>query len=144
MNIQDWFPLGWTGLTSLQSKGLSRVFSNTTVQKHQIKVTFFFIIMKYMFRFVDCSFIPGRKRGLCLQRWKLGWEEGCREGEQCLSLSLQAFSDAFPSGCISAAGSRWRPKGKNRVSNVPVWEREKHEARKTNRKQSGRRLSGAL
>ena len=35
MNIQDWFPLGWTGLMSLQSKGLSRVFSNTTVQKHQ-------------------------------------------------------------------------------------------------------------
>ena len=35
MNIQDWFSLGWTGLISLQSKGLSRVFSNTTVQKHQ-------------------------------------------------------------------------------------------------------------
>ena len=35
MNIQDWFPLGWTGWTCLQSKGLSRVFSNTTVQKHQ-------------------------------------------------------------------------------------------------------------
>ena len=35
MNFQDWFPLGWTGLISLQSKGLSRVFSNTTVQKHQ-------------------------------------------------------------------------------------------------------------
>ena len=35
MNIQDWFPLGWTGCISLQSKGLSRVFSNTTVQKHQ-------------------------------------------------------------------------------------------------------------
>ena len=35
MNIQDWFPLGWTGLFSLLSKGLSRVFSNTTVQKHQ-------------------------------------------------------------------------------------------------------------
>ena len=33
--IQDWFPLGWTGWISLQSKGLSRVFSNTTVQKHQ-------------------------------------------------------------------------------------------------------------
>ena len=33
-NIQGWFPLGWTGLI-LQSKGLSRVFSNTTVQKHQ-------------------------------------------------------------------------------------------------------------
>ena len=36
MNIQDWFPLGWTGLISLQSKGLSRVFSNTTVQKKSI------------------------------------------------------------------------------------------------------------
>ena len=35
MNTQDWFPLGWTGWTSLQSKGLSRVFSNTTVQEHQ-------------------------------------------------------------------------------------------------------------
>ena len=35
MNIQDWFPLGWTGLISLQSKGLSRVFCNTTIQNHQ-------------------------------------------------------------------------------------------------------------
>ena len=35
MNIQDWFPLGWTGWISLLSKGLSRGFSNTTVQKHQ-------------------------------------------------------------------------------------------------------------
>ena len=34
MNIQGWFPLGWTGWISLQSKGLSRVFSNTIVQKH--------------------------------------------------------------------------------------------------------------
>ena len=35
MNIQDWLPLGLTGFISLQSKGLSRVFSNTTVQKHK-------------------------------------------------------------------------------------------------------------
>ena len=35
MNIQDWFPIGWTGWISLQSKGLLRVFSNTTVQKKQ-------------------------------------------------------------------------------------------------------------
>ena len=35
MNTQDWSPSGWTGFISLQSKGLSRVFSNTTVQKHQ-------------------------------------------------------------------------------------------------------------
>ena len=36
MNIQDWFPSGWTGWIFLQSKGLSRVFSNNTVQKHQL------------------------------------------------------------------------------------------------------------
>ena len=36
MNTQDWFPLGWTGWISLKSKGLSKVFSNTTVKKHQI------------------------------------------------------------------------------------------------------------
>ena len=35
MSIQDWFPLGWTSLISLQTKGLWRVFSNTTFQKHQ-------------------------------------------------------------------------------------------------------------
>ena len=39
MNTQDWFPLGWTGWISLLSKGLSRVFPNTTVQKHQFFCT---------------------------------------------------------------------------------------------------------
>ena len=39
MNIQDWFPLGWTGFFSLLSKGLSRIFSNTTVKKHLFFVT---------------------------------------------------------------------------------------------------------
>ena len=39
MNSQDWSPLGWTGWISLQSKGLSRAFSNTTVQKHQFFCT---------------------------------------------------------------------------------------------------------
>ena len=38
MNIQDWFPLGWTGWISLQSKELSRVFSNTTVQKQSLLI----------------------------------------------------------------------------------------------------------
>ena len=38
MNTQGWSPLGWTGWVSLQSKGLSRVFSNTTVQKHQFNI----------------------------------------------------------------------------------------------------------
>ena len=41
MNTQDWSPSGWTGWISLQSKGLSRVFSNTTVQKHQFSVLSF-------------------------------------------------------------------------------------------------------
>ena len=44
MNIQDWFPLGRTGLISFLSKGLSRVFSNTTVQMHQFFGTVFFIV----------------------------------------------------------------------------------------------------
>ena len=43
VNIQDWFPLGLTGLISLQSKGLSRVFSNTIVQKHQ------FFILNFLY-----------------------------------------------------------------------------------------------
>ena len=46
MNIQDWFPLGKTGWISLQSKGLSRVFSNTTVQKHQFFGTQLFFIVQ--------------------------------------------------------------------------------------------------
>ena len=41
MNTQDWSPWGWTDWISLQSKGLSRVFSNTTVQKHQFFGTLF-------------------------------------------------------------------------------------------------------
>ena len=44
MNIQDWFSLGWIGLISLQSKGLSRVFSNTTVQKQILQCSAFFIV----------------------------------------------------------------------------------------------------
>ena len=43
VNIQDWFPLGLTGLISLQSKGLSRVFSSTTILKHQ-----FFNVQPYL------------------------------------------------------------------------------------------------
>ena len=44
MNVQDWFPLGWTGWISLQSRGLSKVFSNTTVQKHHSSALSFFIV----------------------------------------------------------------------------------------------------
>ena len=53
MTMQDWFPLGWTGLTSLQSKGISRVFSNTTVQKHQFFSTQLSLrILKYLSIFI--------------------------------------------------------------------------------------------
>ena len=47
MNIQDWFPLGLTGLISLQSRGLSRVFSNNTVQKHQFFGTLFIVQLSH-------------------------------------------------------------------------------------------------
>ena len=53
MNIQDWFPLGLTDWISLQSKELSRIFSNTTVQKHQLFGTQFLFI--YLF-FLALSF----------------------------------------------------------------------------------------
>ena len=46
MNTQDWSLLGWTGWISLQSKGLSRVFSNTTVQKHQFFSSSFFRVCR--------------------------------------------------------------------------------------------------
>ena len=44
MNIQDWFALGWTGWISLQSQGLSRVFSNTTVQSISLQCSAFFMV----------------------------------------------------------------------------------------------------
>ena len=47
MNTQDWSPLGWTSWISLQSKGLSRVFSNTTVQKHQFFSAFFTVQLSH-------------------------------------------------------------------------------------------------
>ena len=50
MNIQDWFPLELTGLISLLSKGLSRVFSNTTVQKHQ-----FFNAQLFLWDVIHCN-----------------------------------------------------------------------------------------
>ena len=49
MNIQGWFPLGLTGMISLLYKGLSRAFSNTTIQKHQFfnVQSFFFLISAF-------------------------------------------------------------------------------------------------
>ena len=61
MNTQDWSPLGWTGWISLQSKGLSRVFSRTTVQKHQ-----FFSAQPYLRRrqwHPPPVLLPGKSHG---------------------------------------------------------------------------------
>ena len=63
MNIQDWFPLGWTGWISLQSKGLSRVFSNTTVQRYQ----FFSAELSFMVRLSYLYVTTGKT--IALIRW---------------------------------------------------------------------------
>ena len=51
MNTRDWSPLGWTGWISLQPKGLSRVFSNTTVEKYQLFsiLTFFMVQLSHLY-----------------------------------------------------------------------------------------------
>ena len=63
MNIQDWFPLGLTGLSSLLSKGLSRVFSNTIIQKHQ----FFGFSAFFMVHLSHPNMTPGKTTALT--RW---------------------------------------------------------------------------
>ena len=60
MNTQDWFPLGWTGWISLQSKGQSRVFSNTTVQKYQFfctQLSFFSLCPSFFNEMLNCTSI---------------------------------------------------------------------------------------
>ena len=63
MNIQDWLPLGWTGWISLQSKGLSRVFSNTTVQKHQFFGTLLSFIVQHSHPYMTIG------KTIALTRW---------------------------------------------------------------------------
>ena len=69
MNTQDWSPLGWTGWISFQSKGLSRVLSNTTVQKHQFFGAQLYFRNKDPYQLQESapcwSVIPGLR--LCLQ-----------------------------------------------------------------------------
>ena len=68
MNIQGWFPLGWTGWISLQSKGLSKVFSNTTVQKHQ----FFCAQLSYILQLSHPYMTTGKTiDGPLLTRWTI-------------------------------------------------------------------------
>ena len=65
MNIQDWFPLGWTGWISLQSKGDTRVFSNTTLQKHQ----FFWCFIKAFFILQISHPYMSTEKTIALSRW---------------------------------------------------------------------------
>ena len=81
MNIQDWFPLGWTGWISLLSKGLSRVFSNTTVQNHPFFSAAFFIIQL--------------SHQLILASWMLSFKPA-------FSLSYTFFKRLFSSSLLSA------------------------------------------
>ena len=67
MNTQDRFPLGWTGWTSLQSKGLSRVFSNTTVQKHQFFSAHLFFIVQLSHPYMTTGKLIALTTDLCWQ-----------------------------------------------------------------------------
>ena len=81
VNTQDWFPLGWTGWISLQSKGLSRVFSNTTVQKHH-----FFGAQLFLWKQIYFHKKKKKKRSLWI---KLCASDGCE-------LSCQMITDLGP------------------------------------------------
>ena len=63
MNIQDRFPLGWTGWSSLQSKGLWRILSNTTVQEHQFFSTQLFFIVQLSHPYMSTG------KNIALTRW---------------------------------------------------------------------------
>ena len=73
VNIQDWSPLGWTGWISLQSKGLSRVFSNTTVQKHQFFSIDSFISSVFLSDFPPifwCSVLDAYTLKIAISSWR--------------------------------------------------------------------------
>ena len=75
MNIQDWFPLGLTVWISLQSKGFSRVFSNTTIQKHQ------FLMLSFLYSLTFISIYD-----YCKKKKKQLWLYGV-----CRQSNLSAF-----------------------------------------------------
>ena len=74
MNIQGWSPLGWTGWISLQFKGLSRVFSITTVQKHQFFGTQPFLLVTVIvlgkLGLAMWFSVPPSKQGMSWQNWE--------------------------------------------------------------------------
>ena len=91
MNVQDWFPLGWTGLIFFQSKGLSRTFFYTTVQKHQFFGAHlsFFLLSNLLLRHPRLSRKPQNniRSKLALALWQ--YPLGCMLN--CFSLSNSAW-----------------------------------------------------
>ena len=77
MDTQDWFPSGWTSWMSLQSKGLSRVFSNTTVQKHQ--------------SFGTQPYFPNLTSMHGYWRMSQPWLDGPLSGKWCLCSSIRCL-----------------------------------------------------
>ena len=93
MNIQCWFPLGWTGWISLHSKGLSRVFYNTTVQKHQ----FFGVQPSLWFNSHICTWLLEKPQlwlyGPLLAKWCL-----------CLLIRPQPYEDTAKMAAVCKPG----------------------------------------
>ena len=96
MNIQDWFSWGWTGWLSLLSKGLSRVFFNTTVQKHQFKAVYCRLLLQ-----VTDSSLPVSKVGLLPYRTAVRnkgvWNWFCKPRVKRVSLVMALV------GCVYAS-----------------------------------------
>ena len=76
VNIQDWFPLGLTGLISLQSKGLSRVFSNTTAQKYRCSA-FFMVQLSHLYMTTGKT-ISSVQSLSCVQLFVTPWTAACQ------------------------------------------------------------------
>ena len=93
MNTQDWSPSGWTGWISLQSKGLSRVFSNTTAQEHQ-----FFGIQPSLW---SSTYIHG-----------LNSPWGCKGSDTTEPVSLSLLSHPYRTTGKTIALTRWTFVGK--------------------------------
>ena len=110
MNIQDWFPLGWTSWIALQSKGLSGVFSSTTVQKHQ----FFGAIYIGRAWLNDSSVLYGVKGGhMMLFSWHMAWSWGSQ-----MSL-LTCLTPCWGDGEAGRVWNSWL-KGRCRFSGMKV------------------------
>ena len=94
MNTQDWSPSGWTGWISLQSKGLSRVFSNTTVQKHQFFGAEPLWLNSHLYMTTGKTIALTRwtfvtnVMSLLFNTWKY-FQEGARNNSELLSLSCR-------------------------------------------------------